>query len=207
MSSSDSSTDEDEQKGGSVQSRSEELQKRLKQFRERKSAQPPKSASRCCQLSLPDDYNEYMDLEANFQRHGFTVIKGNLDDTSELPCLQWCPHRAIAWELVFRGELVCNHYYMRSGLVRKAELCEILSAHAPQCLPETFTAILDSPASRSAFIDQVEALSKTGVWILKARALEISRPPPPAAPRRTPNLFPRPHCARTTPGDAAPKSI
>jgi hypothetical protein len=163
----DSSTDEDEMQDETARKRREELQKRLAQFQSRKAAKPQKSESRCCQLILPEDYNQYMDLESNFIRHGFSVIKGNLDENCEIPCLQWCPHRSVAWELVFRGDLICNHYHMRSGLIRKAELCEIVSAHAPTCLPETHTAILDSPSDKTAFIDLVESLSLNGIWILK----------------------------------------
>ncbi len=111
-----------------------------------------------------------MDLETNFVRHGFTVVKGNLDsDSSELPCIQWCPSRSIAWGLVFRGELVCNHYYMRSGLIRKAELCEIMTAYAPQCIPESYTALIESSADRVAFEGLIESVSKDGIWILKVR--------------------------------------
>ena len=162
-----SSSDEEENRDGSAKARREDLQKRLKQFRERKAGPSSKPFSRCCQLLLPEDYNIYMGLESNFVRHGFSVVKGSLREDSELPCLQWCPYRSVAWELVFRGELVCNHYHMRSGLVRKAELCDIVSAFKPQCLPETHTAILDTPSSRSAFIDLVESLSQSGVWIIK----------------------------------------
>ena len=163
----DSSTDEDESQDNATRKRREDLKKRLEQFRNRKSVNSEVSFSRCSQLLLPEDYNKYMDLEANFIRHGFSVIKGNLDTGIEIPCLQWCSHRSVAWELVFRGDLVCNHYYMRSGLIRKAELCDIVSAYAPACLPETHTSLFDSRRDRLAFINRVEKLCQSDIWILK----------------------------------------
>lgn len=89
-----------------------ELEKRLAAFRQRRSKQEAQQLARCCQLCVDEDYNEYMGLADAFARHGFQVLKGALSKESDLPCLQWCYHRAVAWVRISTSDFVA---FVESG--------------------------------------------------------------------------------------------
>lgn len=38
------------------------------------------------------------------------------------PNVQFVPYKQTAWTALLKGQVLANHYYMRSGLIRKAEL-------------------------------------------------------------------------------------
>ena len=77
-------------------------------------------------------------------------------------------HLAAAWPLVASESLVANHYYMRSGLVRKAELHTTLEPFEHGFCPEAYVATISSEQDRDSFIDRAGSLAKRGgIWVVK----------------------------------------
>jgi hypothetical protein len=103
--------------------------------------------------------------------------------------LQWLPHSLVDWQLVLDGRCMCNHFFARSALVRKAELYQLLqNVRSRDMLPVApATCVLVMPhheclstADQALLIDQFceqiccmdaeadTSGSETKLWLLKA---------------------------------------
>ena len=68
-----------------------------------------------------------------------------------------------------KGQVLANHYYMRSGIIRKSELATNLLRHLRACHPETHVADLVSASAREDFVALAKTLAdRGGLWLLKA---------------------------------------
>ncbi len=101
--------------------------------------------------------------------------------------LQWLPHSLVDWQLVLDRRCMCNHFFARSALVRKAELYQLLQNVRGRDLlpvaPATRVLVLphnESAADQASLIDQFceqvcgmdneadTAGSERKLWLLKA---------------------------------------
>jgi len=90
-------------------------------------------------------------------------------DCGPIPNVQFVPYKKTAWAAIMKGQVLANHYYMRSGIVRKAELATTLLHDLRSCHPETHVADLSNAAERDKFASLVASLAQRGgIWVLKA---------------------------------------
>ena len=150
----------------------------------------------CVQIGWPRDYVFYTGLWADCRRRGWDVVGtdrrpmpdpaagagdgdaaeaerrqgGQPDAACWVPNVQFVPYKKTAWAALMTGQVLANHYYMRSGIIRKAELATTLLPHLRACHPETHVAELVDDAAREAFAGLVRRLVEEGggLWLLKA---------------------------------------
>jgi hypothetical protein len=150
----------------------------------------------CVQIGWPPDYIEYTGIQAACRQRGWQVVgadrrpladpssaelggrlaaahaggsDGAADGGECIPNVQFVPYKKTAWAALMKGQVVANHYYMRSGLVRKAELATTLLPHLRACHPETYVTELVDAAKRDEFAELLVSLAdRGGLWLLKA---------------------------------------
>jgi hypothetical protein len=97
---------------------------------------------------------------------GFSAGTGTGD---WIPNVQFVPYKRTAWAALMKGQVLANHYYMRSGIVRKAELATTLMRCFRSCHPETYVTELVDSSKREEFAALLESLAQRGgLWLLKA---------------------------------------
>ena len=148
----------------------------------------------CVQIGWPPDYMEYTGIQAACRQRGWQVVGadrrpladpssaepgrpaatraggsgGAADEDACIPNVQFVPYKKTAWAALMKGQVVANHYYMRSGLVRKAELATTLLPHLRACHPETYVTELVDLAKRNEFAELLVSLAdRGGLWLLK----------------------------------------
>ena len=167
-----------------------DLMARMQQFRAKRNQPVPADeedadddSPLCVQVGWPPDYVEYTGIHAACRQRGWLVVgadrrplpdpgiaPGGADDAGAcIPNVQFVPYKKTAWAALMKGQVVANHYYMRSGLVRKAELATTLLPHLRACHPETYVAELVDAAKREEFAALLAKLvDRGGLWLLKA---------------------------------------
>jgi len=76
----------------------------------------------------PAEHTTHSDPVANSPGAGAGEEAGRAGAVQEdeigglMPNVQFVPYKQTAWAALLKGQVLANHYYMRSGLIRKAEL-------------------------------------------------------------------------------------
>mmetsp|Transcript_1004 Transcript_1004/g.3155 ORF Transcript_1004/g.3155 Transcript_1004/m.3155 type:complete len:431 (-) Transcript_1004:746-2038(-) len=150
------------------------LKQRLQMF---KAKRPKKLVEQklVCQILLEQDYVDYIGLEDAFHARGWEVIRTGLqmcrteqEEDFLIPNVQWCSYTKAAWEAVMTGQLITNHYFMRSGIIRKADLAQLIQEKYQDTMPESYVWSLASQRHLDEFIRLVHKLVQDdGIWILK----------------------------------------
>ncbi|KAL1518915.1 hypothetical protein AB1Y20_003188 [Prymnesium parvum] len=86
--------------------------------------------------------------------------------------IMWADFASINWEQVLEGRLCASAYYLKTGLVRKAELAGMASkaGGAELCLPQTVCGDIEDEADVDDFLKAWGALRQScggGTWVLK----------------------------------------
>jgi len=101
------------------------------------------------------------------------VLKGQVDSTHRRISAAQAPQCGgsilrKSVEPFLPVQAIANHYFLRSGLVRKAELVDTLAPFFPHTLPEGCAVKVDATEARAAFAEKLRrSAAGGGLWILK----------------------------------------
>eukprot|EP00960_Hanusia_phi_P064389 765782-Hanusia_phi.AAC.4 len=171
MSSSDS---EGESEKGAI------LKQRLQMFKSRRLTKLTEQKL-VCQIIMEQDYLEYIGLAEELLARGWKIITtglqtshtdqdldNNANNEILFPNVQWCSYSKAAWEAVMTGQLITNHYYMRSGIIRKSDLAVLLQTKYHDTMPKSHVGHLSSQIHKEEFIQLIhELVCDDKIWILK----------------------------------------